>query len=231
MNRSRKHLRQTQSQRSGNDELKTCVIVGQNYPDKALERIINEYQRVIIFEPLPDAAKACRESCAAIPGVTVFEAACGESFCNAGFNVYNLRGLSSSLGEMSDDAIRVYSAHYDLSLKETIEVQVVHLGFVLQLIGVRFIDFLLIDAQGMDFTILKTVEPWIAESRVRLIQLEAEGDGFRHYNGLPDNAENSITEWMRGYPQYEASKLEGKMAEQPDLVFELTAIDTTTTCC
>jgi len=211
--------------------VRTAIVVGQNHPDAALQRLVNEYPRVIIFEPLPEASEACRVACRDIPGVTVFEAACGESFCNANFNLYNIRGLSSSLGEMSADAIQVYSEHYDLSLKGTIDVQVLHLGFMLQMLGVKRIDFLLIDAQGMDFTILKTIEPWIAESRVRLIQLEAEGKGFRHYDGLPDNSEESILKWMGRFPRYQASKLEGKMAEQPDLVFELTAVDATEPTC
>jgi hypothetical protein len=38
---------------------------------------------------------------------------------------------------------------------------------------------------------------------------------------LPDNSEEAILERMRQFPRYAASKLEGKMAEQPDLVFEL----------
>lgn len=201
--------------------MKTCVIVGQNYPDTALEKLVNEYPRVIIFEPLPEAAKACRDACDAVPGVIVLEAACGEQFCNATFNVYNMRGLSSSLGEMTSDAVTLYGDQYDLSLKRRIEVQVLHLGFMLQMLGVTTIDFLLIDAQGMDFAVLKTVEPWIAESRVRLIQLEAEGNGFRHYNGLPDNSDNAVEEWMSQFPQYEASRISGRLAEQPDLVFEL----------
>lgn len=201
--------------------MKTCVIVGQNYPDAGLQRLVNEYPRVIIFEPIPDAAKACREVFRRMPGVLVFEAACADKFSHSRFNLYNTAGLSSSLGEMSEDAIRVYGDQYDLSLKGTLEVQVLHLGFILQLLGVEVIDFLLIDAQGMDFTILKTVEPWMTDSRLKLIQIEAEGVGFRHYDGLPDNSEESIVEWMRQFPQYEMSKLEGKMAEQPDLIFEL----------
>jgi FkbM family methyltransferase len=204
--------------------MKTCVIVGQNYPDQNLEKIVNEYPRVIIFEPLPDAAKSCREACSVIPGVVVIEAACGEAFCNSSFRVYNTQGLSSSLGEMSADAVQVYGEHNDLSLRGTISVQVLHLGFMLQMLGVDVIDFLLIDAQGMDFTILKTVEPWVAESQVKLIQLEADGNGFRHYNGLPDNSEESILTWMRRFPQYAASRLEDRLAEQPDLVFELTGV-------
>lgn len=206
--------------------MKTCVIVGQNYPDKSLERLSDCYDRIVIFEPLPDAAEALRYAYKDSASILVFQAACGDSFGTAKFNRYNIRGLSSSLGTMTGEAMQVYSAHYDLSLQETIEVQVLHVGLILQLIGIVTIDFLLIDAQGMDFTILKTIEPWLSESRVNLIQLEADGDGFRHYDGLPDNSEQAIIEWMRKFPQYELGYIEGRMKEQPDLVFELNSIDT-----
>lgn len=201
--------------------MRTAVIIGQNYPDSSLERMADCYDRIVIFEPLPDAAEACRYAYKDSAAVIVFQAACGDSFGCASFHRYNTLGLSSSLGTMTGEAVAVYSAHYDLSLKGTIEVQVVHLGMILQLIGIMTIDFLMIDAQGMDFTILRTVEPWIAESRVELIQLEADGNGFRHYDGLPDNSETAIIEWMQRFPQYELSRIDGRMKEQPDLVFEL----------
>jgi FkbM family methyltransferase len=206
--------------------MKTAIVVGQNYPDKTLESIIEQCPRVIIFEPLPEAADACRQTCAAIPGVFVIQAACGKFFGNSKLNIYNTNGLSSSLGEISADAEQVYGGRYDLSSRGTIAVQVVHLGFMLRMFGVDFIDLLLIDAQGMDFTILKTVEQWIAESRIGTIQLEADGNGFRHYSGLPDNSDESINEWMKQFPQYAASRRPDRLLEQPDLVFELTAIDT-----
>jgi FkbM family methyltransferase len=202
--------------------MKTAVIVGQNQPDFYLQEILNEHERVIVFEPLPDAASACRDAFKDSPELIVFQAACGESFGNAAFNVYNMAGLSSSLGTMSADAVELYKPDYDLSLRGTIEVQVMHLGFMLQLIGVSLIDLLFIDAQGMDFAILKTVEPWLAESRVKRVQMEADGEGFRHYHGLPDNSEAAIREWMLRFPQYSVSCLDGRRDEQPDLFFELT---------
>ncbi len=206
--------------------MKTCVIVGQNFPDPHLDKIVSEYPRVIIFEPLPDAAESCRGVHSENPGLIVFQAACGESFCSSSFNLYNTLGLSSSLGEMSADAEHVYGGRFDLSLRGTISVQVVHLGFMLQMLGVDVIDSLLIDAQGMDFTVLKTVEPWLQESRLKRIQLEADGNGFRHYPGLPDNSEEATLEWMRRFPQYEVSRLADRLPEQPDLVFALTGVDT-----
>lgn len=205
--------------------MKTAVIVGQNHPDSTLARLVDTFDRVIIFEPLPDAADACRYAYKDCASVIVFQAACGESFGPATFHQYNIRGLSSSLGTMTGEAQEVYSS-FDLSLTGTVDVQVLHLGFMLQLLGVVSIDFLMIDAQGMDFAILKTVEPWIAGSRVGIIQLEADGNGFKHYDGLPDNSEASIIKWMSQFPQYELSRIADRMPEQPDLVFELKVLDT-----
>lgn len=201
--------------------MKTAVIVGQNHPDFYLQEIVNEHDRVIIFEPLPDAAKACREFCFDMPGVIVIQAACGVAFSNAAFNCYNMNGLSSSLGTMSADAVQLYGGDYDLSLTNVIDVQVLHLGFMLQIMGVETIDLLFIDAQGMDFTILKTVEPWLTESRLGKVQLEADGMGFAHYDGLPDNSEDGIVEWMQQFPQYNISCLAGRRKEQPDLLLQL----------
>ena len=201
--------------------MKTAVIIGQNYPDKQLAYYADEFDRVIIFEPLPEAAEACRYAFKDSVSVIVYQAACGDVGGPAAFNQYNMQGLSSSLGTMTGEAVQIYSVLYDLSLTGTIEVQVVNLGTVLQMLGVEQIEFLKIDAQGMDFTILKTVEPWIATSKVGLIQIEADGDGFRHYDGLPDNSESAIVEWMQKFPKYEASKLTGRRVEQPDLIFEL----------
>ena len=200
--------------------MKTAVIVGQNRPDSALAKLVDCYDRIIIFEPLPDAAAACRYMYKDCVSVIVFEAACGAACGTSEFRQYNMHGLSSSLGTMTGEACAVYSG-YDLSLQGTIEVQVLHLGLMLQLLGVAAIDFLLIDAQGMDFTILKTVEPWIASSAVTLIQLEADGEGFRHYDGLPDNSEAAIIDWMSQFSQYELSRIPERLKQQPDLVFEL----------
>lgn len=207
--------------------MRNCVIVGQNYPDEALEKLAEVYDRIVIFEPLPEAANACRYAYKDSNAVIVFQAACGASFGTATLHRYNVQGLSSSLGTITSEAVAVYSPHYDLSPNGTDEVQVVHLGLILQLMGMVTIDFLLIDAQGMDFTVLKTVEPWIAEGRVGLIQLEADGNGFQHYDGLPDNSEYAIVQWMQQFSRYRPSRLDGRLKEQPDLVFELTGVDTT----
>jgi FkbM family methyltransferase len=199
----------------------TAVIVGQNFPDASSDGIVAMHARTLIFEPLPAAAKECRERYRKNPAVMVIEAACGEAFHRAPLTVYNESGLSSSLGKMTQQAAALYDK-FDLTERGTIEVQVVILGLILDLLGVRSVDFLMIDAQGMDFAILKTLEPMISSNAIGHIQLESDGGGFRHYEGLPDNSESAVIEWMAKHPRYALHRLPNRMAEQPDLVFYLT---------
>jgi FkbM family methyltransferase len=200
--------------------MKTAVIVGQNYPDKTLDKLVEMHDRVIVFEPLSAAASACRKKYAGVDKVIVFEAACGESWQTTTFNIYNTNGLSSSLGEVTQQAKEVFADH-DLSLINTAQVYVVNLGAMLDMLSVKFVDCLMIDAQGMDFAILKTVHYLIESSAIGFIQLESDGPGYRHYTGTPDNSEAAVIEWMGKFPQYVADRLPNRKVEHPDLVFTL----------
>jgi FkbM family methyltransferase len=156
------------------------------------------------------------------PKVIVVQAACGVEYSFEEFRIYNEAGLSSSLGTMTEDA-RDKWRQYDLSERGAIVVSVVNLLDMLRMLGISEADCLVIDAQGMDFTILKTVAPMIARGSIKYIQLEADGPGFRHYKGTPDNSEQSILDWMRQWLHYEAGRLPGRAVHHPDLIFTLTA--------
>jgi FkbM family methyltransferase len=171
---------------------------------------------------LPDAAAALRQHYKSEPKVIVIEAACGAGFSVEEFHIYNEAGLSSSLGTMTEEA-RDKWRQYDLSSQGVIVVNVVDLLEMLRMLGISEADCLVIDAQGMDFTILKTVEWLIAKGSIKYIQLEADGPGFRHYTGTPDNSETAILEWMAQFPHYEAGRLPNRAVHHPDLIFTLTS--------
>jgi FkbM family methyltransferase len=200
----------------------TAIIVGQNMPDATSDRVVAMHDRIVIFEPLPDAAAALRHHYKSEPKVIVVQAACGVEYSFEEFRIYNEAGLSSSLGTMTEDARDMWR-QYDLSDRGSIVVMVVNLLDTLYALGICSIDCLVIDAQGMDFTILKTVAPMITIGSFKYIQLEADGPGFRHYTGTPDNGEKSILEWMAQFPHYEAGRLPGRAVHHPDLIFTLTA--------
>jgi len=107
--------------------MKTCVIVGQNMPDATSDALVAEHDRTIIFEPLPDAAKACGDRYCGQPQVVIFQNACGEqdNFEHR-LNIYNTNGASSSLGTISTSARNLYQ-DTNLALSEAIPVAVVNL--------------------------------------------------------------------------------------------------------
>lgn len=193
----------------------TLVIVGQNMPDRATDRLVALHDRTWIFEPLPECAAACRK---AYPAATVIEAACSWGFGCHEFHVYNQDGLSSSLGTMTEQARHLYS-NCDLSLKRTIRVVTVSLFEMLRMHGVTEVATLIIDAQGADLDILKTMKPMIG--RIGYIQCEADGPGARHYDGLPSNSEADFQAFMSQFPQYEFGRLPNRNAHNPDLYWQL----------
>lgn len=200
--------------------MRRCVIVGQNMPDKCSDRLISLHDETIICEPLPSAALALRERYCGNSRVEIIEAAC-DSFAsdNVQFSIYNWNGLSSSLGTISEEAKEVFS-QYDLSCTETIKIKTVNLCESLIDRKWDVINTLMIDAQGMDLTILGTMASYIQKG-IEVIQCEADGLGFKCYNGLPSNSEEDFIRFMANYPQYVLAKVPNRIPKHPDLQWTL----------
>jgi FkbM family methyltransferase len=196
----------------------TCVIVGQNYPDSLSDQLVNAHDRTFIFEPLEDAWLACRERYK--DAAEVYPFACGSSYYTTKFHRYNINGLSSSIGKASSAMVEKYS-RFNLKLQAVTDVRVVNLYQWLTDRKINEVDNLFIDAQGMDLTILKTMEPMIARSNIGFIQAEADGDGIDLYEDLPDNSVEGFVEFMSQFPEYKFSKVPGCYSWNPDLQWEL----------
>jgi FkbM family methyltransferase len=190
-------------------------------PDATSDRLVSEHDRTFIFEPLPDAVDVLRKYYAPQTTVVV-KAACAEKIGYADFQVYNRNGLSSSIGTMTAQATVRYR-NYDLSLVEKLRVRTVNLCEFLQDYDqasecvTNELETLMIDAQGMDLTVLKTMKPFLERYAIKTIQCEADGLGFTHYDGLPSNSEADFMDFMSQFPQYEFSKVEGRNDFNPDL--------------
>lgn len=189
----------------------TVVIVGQNYPDSISDQLVEMHERTVIFEPLPQCAKACHER---YPQAIVVQAACGDAFEVREFTVYNDCGLSSSLGTVNDAAKQLYS-FVDWQPKQKFLVHVVQPDVVLKGLGIDEIDALIVDAQGMDLAILKRMKPYLGT--LKYIQCEAGN----LYNGLPENSEAAFMEFMSAYPQYKFHRIPNRLDQNPDLAWEL----------
>jgi FkbM family methyltransferase len=199
---------------------KTLVVIGPNYGDAQIAELCNGHSEVYLIEPLPEVCRWLRTHNYGNPKVHVIEAACGAAECFAVLNRYNSDGVSSSIGEPTEESKQLYKS-VDLSLQGSINVDVIDACKWLEERGLDSIETLLIDAQGMDLTILRTFTQWLSRSSIRMIQCEADGQGKQMYAGLGDNSEEGFDAFMSQFPQYNKRKLTGRVAWNPDIVWEL----------
>lgn len=189
---------------------KVFVCVGPNRGCAETARLLHGHDRFFMFEPLPDAAQWLREQNSHVSDIFhVVEAACGETTSRAKMRIYNEHGASSSLGVCTDQARQMYP-QADLTEQAEIEVQVVNLCDFLQWAGVEQIETLVTDAQGMDLAILKTMQPYFERRAIRCVVHETDADGFRHYDGLPDNSLSAAEAYMNQFGCYRPSRLPGR---------------------
>ena len=169
--------------------MSTAVYVGANI-GQGVESLRGTYDRIICFEPCPEAFATLTERFGSDDGVELVEAACGQSAYRAPLHIYGEVGMCSSLGVMAGGASERYP-DWDLSAGGTAYVDVVHLGDWLAILGIDRVDMLIIDAQGMDLAILDTVRPMLERGAIGKVQCEVFADGFTHYDGLPDNSKKA----------------------------------------
>jgi hypothetical protein len=198
--------------------MKTCVIVGQNYPDGMSDTLVAQHDLTLIFEPLDAPYRACVDWYAG-KDVLVFELACGKPQGVKTMNVYNDRGVSSSLGVVTEESKDLYKNH-NLDLRGGQDVVVVDLGFFLLAMGVEP-NTVCIDAQGMDLTVLKTLKPFLVWKNIETLRCEADGDGKKMYDGLPDNSVEGFMEFMSQFPAYKFSMVPDRVSWNPDLQWAL----------
>lgn len=198
------------------------VCVGPNRGDSEMLQLLQGHARFFMFEPLPSAAQYLREQNAHLAAFFhVVEAACGDVEGKAKLTVYNRNGVSSSLGKCTSQARQMYQG-VDLLEQEEVEVDVINLCTFMQLAGVPQIETLLIDAQGMDLAILKTMRPYLERRAIRHIVHEVDVDGFKHYDGLPDNSLSAAMQYMGEFGGYQPRVLPDRNGFNFDLEWRLT---------
>jgi FkbM family methyltransferase len=197
------------------------VCVGPNRGCAETLRLLQGHDRFFMFEPLPDAANWLRQQNAHLADIFhVVQAACGDGNYQSKMRVYNKHGVSSSLGTCTQQAREMYP-DADLSQQDEIDVQVVNLCEFLEWAGVKQIQTLVTDAQGMDLAILKTMEPYLRRRAVQHVIHEVDGDGFRHYDGLPDNSLSGAVAYMEQFGCYRPSRLPDRNDFNFDLEWRL----------
>lgn len=91
---------------------------------------------------------------------------------------------------------------------ESVKVKTISLINFCKKHNIKFIDTLITDLQGMDFTVLKTMQPMIESGRIGHIRCEVEKDEKPQiYEGLPPNKRSQFDELLKNY---EVTKVEGE---------------------
>lgn len=180
--------------------MKTLVFVGSNIGHD-VTRAVDSHDACWLFEPIPEVAQALQEQfygeAYRDKAITVVNAACWSESGTKDFNLYNTNGLSSSLGEITPEAVEHYSPKYDLSLIATIKVRTVNLADYMP----AWVDTLVIDAQGADLTILKTIQWWLQNGRIGSMNVECDHE-FQNYSGMPGNSFEEQKLYLDQFPQY-----------------------------
>lgn len=157
---------------------KTLVYCGVN-GGATFKSLIPKFDRCIGFEPYPVYYNRMLEWFVNNPKVEMYNYAVGNTDEIRDFHIY-ANNAASSLSTYTE----ITSAGRS-KLEKTIKVQCVHLGRFLHSIGVSEIDYYFSDIQGMDYTALETLRPFIEKKKIRKITCEVDKDGRPSlYKGL-----------------------------------------------
>lgn len=172
----------------------TLVYVGVNR-GRGLEQLFRRYRRTIAIEANPSFAHQLRRHF--LPygsSVQIIHAAAAESTGTIVLNISNNEGQSSSIGQFDprypDKSIR---------MTDSITVPALNLFEFLRAQRVTTIDEYISDIQGMDLTVLRTLEPMIDARQIKRITCETTKDGRRNiYQGIPCNEFSGFLSFFAG---------------------------------
>lgn len=177
---------------------KVLVYIGL-FHGEAFDTLVPHYKQCFGIEANPTLAANMQARYADNPNVTILHAAASDQVGEATFHLSN-NLAASSLGQLNED----WQASIDHSIDatETITVPTVHLGDYLEAQGIHTIDDYVSDIQGMDLTVLKTMQQWIATQRIGCISCETgKDDKPQIYADLPDNSLTGFKALLE--PQYQ----------------------------
>lgn len=146
---------------------------------------LRNYEKVYVFEALPEYAELLARDFACHTHIQVLNYAVAEQNGKAKFYVSSNNGESSSFARPKQ--------HWELSqsidFSQEIEVATINLFDFCKDNKIDGIYTYISDIQGMDLTVLRTMEPLLKKRAIRYIQCETARDAYGNiYEGLPDNS-------------------------------------------
>jgi len=162
--------------------MKVLLYVGANNGNSVYD-YLNSFDKIYLFEPLPDAFKILQNRFSNIKNVILVNAACGLEDGIADFYVPEINVCSGFLKLTNE---------FNKSLRDSskkITVKTINLRNFLKKENIDYIDHYISDAQGFDFTILTTLSDLIEEKKINSLYIETHSDKAMIY----ENANNSFS--------------------------------------
>lgn len=150
-------------------ELKVlCVIGAHRFDELALvSRLFPSLQHIYLFEPQPGPLAVLHQLAEKDSRIKVFPVAVSDTDGTATFNVSSNDGESSSLLQLGSHR----ELFPEVTMKTSIEVPTRRLDSILAEHGLDSPDVMIIDVQGAEYLVLKSLSPALLD-RVRLIYAE-----------------------------------------------------------
>ena len=157
-----------------------CVIGAHRFEELPLvNRLFPALQHIYLFEPQPAPLVSLRRLAAGDSRIQVFPVAVCDTDGVAAFNVASNDGESSSLLQLGTHS----TLFPEVKIQGTIEVPTRRLDSVLAEHGLAPPDAMIIDVQGAEYLVLKSLPPALLD-RVRLIYTEVSTEAVYESAGL-----------------------------------------------
>jgi FkbM family methyltransferase len=176
------------------------------YKGKAFGRIHRYFKQAIGFEPIPELFDEIQKKYMDNRNVKLVNAALAAQDGKAEFYIHDFQP-ASSLSIIGSDWKKRHST--EMSVDRVIEVESVNLCRWLKEENIQEIDTLIMDLQGYDLTVLKTMEEFVRDRKIRIIKSEVEVDEIPpSYQEAPSNKLADFKEFLKN--DYKILKVRGK---------------------
>lgn len=188
-----------------------------------------EFSTIYAFDANPDKIALCKEKFAAA-GIHhinyVNRALTNENGKKITFNITEKWDASSSVGNINPEFSHcksaespLYKAHENL---KKITVKTMNLGKFLKEKKIKYIDVLISDLQGYDFTVISTLKEMIDAKQIGCIQVEVENDNKPPiYLNIPPNKKSQYDELLGNNYEVIYTVDQGDDWWETDLVWKL----------
>jgi FkbM family methyltransferase len=182
-------LRALRGRRISRDLKVLCVIGAHRFEELPLvNRLFPSLKHIYLFEPQPGPLANLHRLAAGDSRINVFPFAVSDADGVASFNVASNDGESSSLLQLGTHS----KLFPEVTMHGTIQVQTRRLDSVLSEHGLQGPDVMIIDVQGAEYLVLKSL-PAALLDRVRLIYTEVSTEAVYEASGLLSDVESLLS--------------------------------------